>query len=180
MSAEYISVADTAKAIRAALKGAFGATYPQVTFSVRSKSYSGGASIDVSWTDGPTAAQVERVAGKFAGATFDGMVDLKSYHESQFQGRRVHWGADFVFCTRHMSPARYVEAVETVRVQYGMETPAAKLLTYTQDGSPYLPAEHDPIVYAATNLRLSTAVNVYLSEHAIQPDGNWRKVAPSC
>lgn len=70
----YLRVAETAKLVRAALKPAF----PGVTFSVRSSSYSGGASIDVSWTDGPTVGAVTRVAGPFAGAGFDGMIDLKT------------------------------------------------------------------------------------------------------
>jgi len=47
----YVSVAETAKLVRAALKAAF----PGITFSVRSKSYSMGASISVRWTDGPAA-----------------------------------------------------------------------------------------------------------------------------
>jgi len=46
----YVSVTDTAKEIRKTLKLHFAG----VKFSVRSKSYSGGASVNVSWTDGPT------------------------------------------------------------------------------------------------------------------------------
>lgn len=70
-----LSTTDTAKVIRKALKRAF----PKVKFSVRSDSYSGGSSIDVSWTDGPTSDQVDEVVKRYAGATFDGMIDLKSY-----------------------------------------------------------------------------------------------------
>jgi hypothetical protein len=75
---EYISGVETAKLIRQALKRNF----PGITFSVRYKSYSGGSSIDVSWTDGPRAQVVERVTSGFAGAGFDGMIDLKTYHTS--------------------------------------------------------------------------------------------------
>ena len=96
LNSEYISVTDTAKFLRAALKKHFAG----VKFSVRSDSYSGGASIRVRWTDGPTQDEVNMVAKKFAGATFDGMQDLKEYHSSEFEGRRVHWGADFVFTDR--------------------------------------------------------------------------------
>ena len=74
-SKEYLTCAETAKLVRGALKKAF----PGQKFSVRSKTYSGGASIDVSYTDGPTAVEVERVVGKFSGADFDGMIDLKTY-----------------------------------------------------------------------------------------------------
>jgi len=45
----YESTADTAKRVRKALKHYF----PAVKFSVHSKVYSGGSSIDVRWTDGP-------------------------------------------------------------------------------------------------------------------------------
>lgn len=102
----YVSVADTAKEIRKAVKVAF----PGQKFSVRSSSYAGGASIDVAWVDGPAAKAVDDVVKTFAGASFDGMIDLKSYHESVTEtGERVHWGADFVFTNRSISPI--VEAV---------------------------------------------------------------------
>jgi len=75
---EYISGIETAKLIRQALKK----NWPAVKFSVRYKSYSGGSSIDVYWTDGPRAKVVERVTAGFAGGDFDGMIDLKTSHTS--------------------------------------------------------------------------------------------------
>ena len=72
MKATYLSCAETAKLIRAALKRAF----PGVKFSVRSDVYSGGASINVKWSDGPTGEMVEAVAGAFQGGRFDGSIDL--------------------------------------------------------------------------------------------------------
>lgn len=103
---EYLSWSDTAKLLRAALKAA----WPGVKFSVRSSSYAGGASIDVAWTDGPTQSEVEAVAGLYAGATFDGMIDLKSHHSTLLAStggdvRVVQFGADFVFCHRTISDA---------------------------------------------------------------------------
>jgi len=85
---------ETAKEIRKALKAAF----PKVKFSVRSDSYSGGSSIRVSYDKpGMPRSVVERVTDQFEGASFDGMVDLKSYKYGEYGGRRVAWGADFVF-----------------------------------------------------------------------------------
>lgn len=75
--ARYLTAAETAKLIRAALKTEF----PTVKFSVRSDTYAGGASVRVRWTDGPTSSQVDAVTGAYAGADFDGMVDLKVYAE---------------------------------------------------------------------------------------------------
>lgn len=76
VSPERLSCADTAKLVRGVLKR----TFPGQKFSVRSNTYSGGASIDVSWTDGPTEKQVDAAVRVFSGADFDGMVDLKTYN----------------------------------------------------------------------------------------------------
>src|SRR5215510_11014328 len=72
MTTRYLSCAETAKLVRKALKVAF----PRVTFSVRSKTYSGGASITVGWVDGPTSKQVDEVVGVYGGGGFDGMIDM--------------------------------------------------------------------------------------------------------
>jgi len=72
ITTHYLRPAETAKLVRAALAKAF----PGVKFSVRSKTYSGGASISVRWTDGPLVSEVERVAKKFEGRRFDGSIDL--------------------------------------------------------------------------------------------------------
>ena len=69
---EYLSCAETAKLVRQALKRAF----PDAKFSVRSDTYSGGASIDVRWTDGPRAKAVEPIAKQYQGGGFDGMIDM--------------------------------------------------------------------------------------------------------
>src|SRR5437660_1744541 len=75
---EYLSCAETAKLVRNVLKKAF----PKVKFSVRSDTYSGGASIDVAWTDGPLSKEVERVAKQFESSHFDGMIDMKQNYTS--------------------------------------------------------------------------------------------------
>jgi hypothetical protein len=116
-SPRWISVADTAKLVRAALKKEF----PGVTFRVRSKSYSGGASIDVSWQDGPPTKAVEKVAKRFQGASFDGMIDLKSYHDSTLDGETVHFAADYVFCQRDTTRALLEQVIPVYRKRYGVE-----------------------------------------------------------
>ena len=128
---EYLSVTDTAKLLRAALKR----EWPAVKFSVRSSKYAGGASIDISWTDGPCERSVERVSGGFASARFDGMIDMATSvvswleedgtahvaHAPGTEGQRgsqpehvgdprgggarlVHFGADYVHTRRTSSP----------------------------------------------------------------------------
>lgn len=104
MTATYLTCAETAKLVREALKR----HRPKVKFSVRSKTYSGGASIDIHWTDGPRTKAVDAVAKRFEGADFDGMQDLKSTHctvLSQPDGsvQEVRFGADFIFTSRSES-----------------------------------------------------------------------------
>jgi len=70
--ANYLTCAETAKLVRKALKTEF----PGVKFSVRSKTYSMGASITVRWTDGPTVKEVKPTTAFFAGGGFDGTIDL--------------------------------------------------------------------------------------------------------
>jgi hypothetical protein len=105
----YESTADTAKRVRKALKHYF----PTVKFSVRSKVYSGGASIDVRWTDGPRTCSVEQIAKHYEGADFDGMIDLKTTHSTTVVDaggpHEVQFGADFVFCHREVSDEQALE-----------------------------------------------------------------------
>jgi len=103
--ATRISTTDTAKMIRKTLKNSFSST----KFSVRSHSYSGGSSIDISWVDGPMEKEVDAIAKFYQGASFDGMIDLKSYHNSLIllegdeMPTEVHFAADFVFTSRQIS-----------------------------------------------------------------------------
>lgn len=123
-----LSCAETAKEIRAALKDRFGKT---VRFSVRSDTYSGGASIYVGWTDGPLESEVEAVVGRFANCDFDGMQDMKVYRDETLLAapdgslELVTYGANFVFTRRALSPAYEAEliakATELVRECEGRE-----------------------------------------------------------
>jgi phospholipid N-methyltransferase len=65
----YRPVAESAKILREALKKEF----PEIKFSVRSKSYSMGSSIDVSYTDGPIEKDVEKIASEFEDVRYDDM-----------------------------------------------------------------------------------------------------------
>lgn len=56
--------------------------FPGVKFEVRSKSYSGGNSVDISWTDGPAFADVEAITNKYQYGDFNGMEDIYEYDNS--------------------------------------------------------------------------------------------------
>jgi hypothetical protein len=72
------SVALCAQAIRKDLKAA----YPNTKFTVRSKNYSGGDSINVGYTmtiDSPRQKEVETLLSKYEEGHFDGMTDMYNY-----------------------------------------------------------------------------------------------------
>lgn len=149
MNTEYLSCADTAKMIRGELK----ATFPKIKFGVRSKTYSGGASIDIAWTDGPTGKQVEAITSKFEGKSFDGMIDMpvSNYaylmpdgsvrwggtdgtegsmgvipadHVPQpINGRRVHFGANYIFCERQYTAGFLASVAHPVCEKFGKPLP---------------------------------------------------------
>lgn len=146
----YVTLTETAKLLRVALKKAF----PKVKFSVRGKSYSGGASITVGWTDGPTAKMVDAVIEPFACGGFDGMIDMayskyswlmpdgsatrakikgtigsagsvesEQYLQPSFKSELVRFGADYIFTSREFSLGFYSRAVEAVERRTGVHLP---------------------------------------------------------
>lgn len=64
---------DVATLVRDRLKREF----PGVKFMVRTSKYSGGSSVNVFWTDGPTQSQVDAVIGCYSFSRFDGMIDMQ-------------------------------------------------------------------------------------------------------
>jgi len=142
-----LSCKETAVLVREALKKAF----PETKFSVRSKTYSGGASIDVSWTDGPTSKSVNKVIKPFEGSDFDAMIDLKTYcdhwllpdgtvqiaHREGTTGslseiitdppapnaQLVSFGADYVFGQRRESPEFLDAVLKVFEAKLGRELP---------------------------------------------------------
>lgn len=139
-SAEYLSVAETAKLVRGALAKAF----PGQKFYVKSNSYAGGASIDIHYRGGPAAGEVEEAINPYKGGDFDGMIDLKYSRYSWLAKdgsasrawspgtlgnagsdpeemgdahaagcRYVRFGADFIFVKREADDAEYWAAIVT-------------------------------------------------------------------
>lgn len=90
-----------AKNIRIELKRAF----PDVKFSVKSDSYSGGNSIDIYWTDGPATEQVTKITNKYEQGSFDGMTDCYNYEENLFSD--VFGGSKYVMEQRRCSDEAY-------------------------------------------------------------------------
>lgn len=82
--------------------------FPNVKFSVRSSTYSGGDSVGVHWQDGPTSREVDEIIGKYAEGSFDGMEDLYKYDNS----------GEFAAVKEWLGCAKYVHASR----EYGVGT----------------------------------------------------------
>jgi hypothetical protein len=60
----------------ASIKAELQAAFKGVKFSVTSDSFSGGNAVRISWTDGPTVAEVETISQKYQYGHFNGMDDI--------------------------------------------------------------------------------------------------------
>jgi hypothetical protein len=113
------STAETAKEIRKTLK----TNYPGQKFAVKSKTYSGGCSIDVKWVDGPTINEVGGLLNIFKSAYFDSSIDLKTDRGAvEYEGKQVRFSCDYLFTQREYSAATYGNALKTVREMYDLQT----------------------------------------------------------
>jgi len=138
---EYMSCAETAKLVRVALKAAF----PGQKFSVRSSTYSMGASIDVSWVDGPTEAEVKRITGYYEGSWFNSSEDLKEYKPAVKlpDGRRVKFGADSVSLHRNYSVELCLRAANASAAKWGHELPELYISNYDRSADYQYSRERD-------------------------------------
>jgi len=89
---KLIGTTDVAKIIRKKLRSLF----PKQDFSVISRKYSGGSSIDVRWVDGVATEKVEKEIKEYSGSGFDGMQDLKYSKDNPYL-------VDYVFAERRYS-----------------------------------------------------------------------------
>jgi hypothetical protein len=99
---QYLTVAETAKLVRAALYREF-PNIPKKNWSVRSSSYSMGASITVEWIDGPATRTVDEVIQAFQRVSHMDNTDLVHYRQGTVHpetGQPVSFGADYVSSRR--------------------------------------------------------------------------------
>ncbi len=110
----FIDTKDVAKLIRRELK-----VFKGTKFSVRISRYAGGSSIRVSWVDGPTDLEVKSLISHYKGGSFDGSIDLMSYHDSNLDGEQVHFGNGFLFTERTITADLFAECRSYVARRYG-------------------------------------------------------------
>lgn len=123
-----ISVTDTAKLVRAALKTAF----PGQKFFVNKR----GNAIRVYWQDGPTAEAVNAVAKEFECKLYDGYgrVMQNNHRIHPITGKKVSYGARYVFAERSYSLAFLQKVAQMVADEYGVPVPVVKEYSYRSDG----------------------------------------------
>lgn len=102
-----------AKNIRLELKQAF----PRIKFSVKTRAFSMGDDINVSWTDGPTKKQVEEIIDKYQAGSFDGMVDLYTYEPSAWT--EAFGDAKYILANRSYTNATIATVIDKLKLEYG-------------------------------------------------------------
>jgi hypothetical protein len=73
--------------------------FPKTKFKVTSESYSGGNSINVHWTDGPTGTQVEEITERHKQGSFNGYEDIYECDRDNVFGE-LFGVSKYVFCNR--------------------------------------------------------------------------------
>lgn len=86
--------------------------WPKIKFSVKSD-YS---RVNVSWTDGPTEAQVKNIIDKYQGGHFNGMEDIYEHSTDAFND--VFGSVNYVFTNRDISETLFNRAFSMLKKQY--------------------------------------------------------------
>ena len=102
------------------LKAQLTERYPGIKFSVRSDSFAGGDSIDVSWTDGPPVAEVESICSPYDEGSFDGMTDSYTYNSDR-AWTDTFGGAKYVNAHRGFSDALKFSMATAICRKLGIE-----------------------------------------------------------
>jgi len=120
-SEDSSSLITAAKNMRIELKAAF----PGIKFTVKTSRYSGGNSINVGWTDGPTNAQVDEIINRYDAGSFDGMTDCYNYRQDH-AWVDAFGSAKYIFSNRDFSPELVQIAIDHVWKKF---SPAAEKVT---------------------------------------------------
>lgn len=97
--------------------------FPGVKFSVRSKSFSMGNSVDVSWEFGPTSKEVDAILDKYVEGHFDGMTDCYEYgRDTQTRAFQTeHGSAKYVHGSRSFPEGFYERVCRDIAAHLGIE-----------------------------------------------------------
>lgn len=159
------------------LKQELSIAFRGVKFSVKSERFSGGDSVNIHWTLGPTSAQVEEISGKYRDSHFDGMTDSQ-VHDSSAYGHAVEkvlGRAMFVSCYRDDPPHDVREKImrglcALQRVEYdGWET-----IVMDSGSSRDQVGSQARILLAETSFPLNFDGDLTVENN--EGDGHWAKI----
>lgn len=105
-----------AKNLRKILKREF----PGVKFSVTISRFSGGNSMDVRWTDGPTSDAVGKFSELFSAGSFDGQDDCYTYSRASFA--ELFGSAKYIHTSRDYSDTLVSKAIAELAEEYAPAT----------------------------------------------------------
>jgi hypothetical protein len=88
--------------------------YPGISFGLRSKSFSMGNSVNVSWDLGPTSQEVQSVIAKYEKGIFDGTQDLYEYDHDPARDnfRNQNGSTKYALANRHIPDVFYLLMVK--------------------------------------------------------------------
>lgn len=92
--------------------------FPGVKFSIKTRRFSMGDAIDVSWVDGPTSKQVDEIIDRYSAGSFNGMEDIYNYSRNAWI--EAFGDAKYVHSRREMSDAAIGRAIRLVRSKYAV------------------------------------------------------------
>lgn len=101
------------------IKIELGLAFPGVKFSIKSRRFSMGDAIDVSWIDGPQSKQVDEIINRYSAGSFNGMEDLYEYSRNAWI--EAFGDAKYVHSRRDMSDAAIGRAIRLLRSKFGAE-----------------------------------------------------------
>lgn len=93
-----------------------GLAFPGVKFSIKSRRFSMGDAIDVSWIDGPCVSQVDEIIDRYSAGSFNGMEDIYEYSRDYWP--KAFGDAKYVHSRREMSDAAIERAIRLVSSKY--------------------------------------------------------------
>lgn len=104
------SHAHCAKLIRQELKLA----YPNIKFRVTCKTYSGGDSVDIYWSNGMPEIVILKLVSKYKYGHFDGMTDMYNYDNCNSGLPQVK----YIFCNREIDESIHKAIFEAWRLNH--------------------------------------------------------------
>ena len=175
----YLSCAETAVMIRQVLKESF----PGVKFSVRSSVYSGGASININYQDGPNVDAVKSAVSIFEASYFDGSIDYKGLNFTAIDGQEVRFGADYVFVDRKISDEMYAAALDALYEKFAgnfASDPLPRVTVADVKNGASLSREIPGMsngLYGGFNRRLDEVVKEMAADYQVQPSATLARIS---